>query len=158
MDDHRCGAITRAGGRCLNGRAERCPYHSDEERERGRASASPCEQDVPRDPRRHAIGGRDLHAAGWLLLGDLLESEDLDPARRASAGATLLRAIHGLGEPPESQERSAAEAALMGMVMHGLPPRDAEKWALAGEVFTPDALAMMRTWDPAGEPGFREAT
>jgi len=92
------------------------------------------------------------------LLGDLLESEDLDPARRASAGATLLRAIHGLGEPPESQERSAAEAALMGMVMHGLPPRDAEEWALAGEVFTPDALAMMRTWDPAGEPGFREAT
>ncbi len=157
MDESRCGAITRAGGRCMNRHGERCPYHSDEERGRARASVSTCEQEGPRDPRGIAIAGRDLHAAGWLLLGDLLGSDDVDPARRASAGATLLRAIHGLGEPPTSRERSAAAATLMGMVMHGIPPRDAEEWALAGEIFTPDGIAMMRTWDPAGEPGFREA-
>lgn len=140
----------------MNRNGARCPYHSEEQRARGRALDQwPASLDG--EPRVGAIASRDPHAVAWLLLGYLLDADELDAARRASAGATLLRVIQSLGEPPVSRERMAAEAALMGMVMHGLPPRDPEEWALAGEVFTPEGIAMMRGWDPIGEPGFSEA-
>jgi hypothetical protein len=153
-----CGAITRRGGRCQNSRGAACPYHTDEERTR--AAAEPEHRPDPESgggelsPGRDAIAKRDLHAVAWRLLEDLLEDDRVDAARRASAGATLIRVVEALGEPPVSRERAAAEIALRGMVMHGMPPRNAEEWALAEELFTPDAVAMFRTWEPGGDDAF----
>lgn len=107
-----------------------------------------------RDGHEGAIARRDLHAVAWRLLEELFEDDRVDAARRASAGATLIRVVEALGEPPVSRERAAAEIALRGMVMHGMPPRNAEEWALAEELFTADAIEMMRGWQPGGEPGF----
>lgn len=148
-----CGAITRKGGRCQNRLGDHCPYHTDEQR--ARASGPAPDTEARRQPgRREAIAGRDLHAVAWALLEDLLADDTLDAGRRASAGATLIRVVEGLGEPPVSRERAAAEIALRGMIMHGLPPRNAEEWALAEELFTPDAIAMFRTWKPGLEDAF----
>jgi hypothetical protein len=152
-----CGAITRKGGRCQNRRGAACPYHTDDERARAHAG-DPLDRDAPAAAapagRGNAIAGRDLHAVAWMLLEDLLEDDQVDAARRASAGATLIRVVEALGEPPVSREQAAAEIALRGMVMHGMPPRNAEEWALAEELFTPDAVAMFRTWKPGGEDAF----
>ncbi len=158
MDRAICGAITRKGGRCLNRRGPGCPYHTDEERARAHDSdqaggEAPPAMAAPA-PREPAIAGRDLHSVAWRLLEDLLEDERVDAARRASAGATLIRVVEALGEAPVSRERAAAEIALRGMVMHGMPPRNAEEWALAEELFTPDAIAMFRTWKPGGDDAF----
>jgi hypothetical protein len=148
-----CGAVTRNGGRCQNRLGDRCPYHTDEQRARAQSPAPGAA--APRRPgRREAIAGRDLHAVAWALLEDLLEDDGVDAARRASAGATLIRVVEGLGEPPVSGERAAAEIALRGMIMHGLPPRNEEEWALAEELFTPEAVAMFRTWKPGLEDAF----
>jgi hypothetical protein len=153
-----CGAITRKGGHCQNRRGAACPYHTDDQRARGRAEDPGESDDRPRGAgpaaRESAIAGRDLHAVAWRLLEDLLEDDRVDAARRASAGATLIRVVEALGEPPVSREQAAAEIALRGMVMHGMPPRNAEEWALAEELFTPDAIAMFRTWKPGGEDAF----
>lgn len=153
-----CGAITRKGGRCQNRRGTECPYHTDDERKRGHAGDQFGGETEPRGAapagRDKAIAGRDLHAVAWLLLEDLLEDDRVDAARRASAGATLIRVVEALGEAPVSRERAAAEIALRGMVMHGMPPRNAEEWALAQELFTPDAIAMFRTWKPGGDDAF----
>lgn len=158
MEDAVCGAITRKGGRCQNRNGANCPYHTDDQRARGHAE-DPTEGDArPRgaasETRENAIPVRDLHAVAWRLLEDLLEDDRVDAARRASAGATLIRVVEALGEPPVSRERAAAEIALRGMVMHGMPPRNAEEWALAEELFTPDAVTMFRTWKPGGEDAF----
>lgn len=150
-----CGAITRKGRRCQNSRGAACPYHTDEERTRAAAGSEPNAKGREDSPaRRDAIARRDLHAVAWRLLEDLLEDDGVDAARRASAGATLIRVVEALGEPPVSRERALAEIALRGMVMHGMPPRNAEEWALAEELFTPDAIAMFRTWEPGGEDAF----
>lgn len=151
-----CGAITRKGGLCQNRRGAACPYHTDDERARATSAQEPIAQEreegIP--GRRDAITARDLHAVAWRLLEDLLEDDRVDAARRASAGATLIRVVEALGEPPVSREQAAAETALRGMVMHGMPPRNAEEWALAEELFTPDAIAMFRTWKPGGDDAF----
>jgi len=148
-----CGAITRKGGRCQNRLGAACPYHTDEQRAHA-STGEPGAEGRNRPLRRDAIAGRDLHAVAWALLEELLEDERVDAARRASAGATLIRVVEGLGEPPVSRERAAAEIALRGMIMHGLPPRNAEEWALAEELFTPEAIAMFRTWKPGLEDAF----
>lgn len=158
MEDAVCGAITRKGGHCQNRNGANCPYHTDDQRARGHAEL-PIEGDArPRggasETGKNAIAGRDLHAVAWRLLEDLLEDDRVDAARRASAGATLIRVVEALGEAPVSRERAAAEIALRGMVMHGMPPRNAEEWALAEELFTPDAITMFRTWKPGGEDAF----
>src|SRR3990172_6249214 len=89
-----CGAITRKGGRCQNRRGAACPYHTDDERARAHAG-DPLDRDAPAAAapagRGNAIAGRDLHAVAWMLLEDLLEDDRVDAARRASAGATLIR-------------------------------------------------------------------
>ncbi len=150
-----CGAITRKGGRCQNRLGADCPYHSDEQRARAAASPPPGAPDPNRGRMRSdAVAARDLHGVAWALLEGLLADDTVDAARKASAGATLIRVVSGLGEPPVSRERAAAEIALRGMIMHGLPPRNAEEWALAEELFTPEAVAMFRTWKPGLEDAF----
>ena len=145
--------MTRKGGRCQNRKGPNCPYHTNAERSRT-TPAEPGDTAAPSRRGDDAVAKRDLHAVAWQLLEDLLEDDRVDAARRASAGATLIRVVEALGEPPVSRERAAAEIALRGMVMHGMPPRNAEEWALAEELFTPDALEMIRTWPPGGDDAF----
>ena len=96
-----CGAITRKGGRCQNRLGADCPYHSDEQRARAAASPPPGAPDPKRGRMRSAaVAARDLHGVAWALLEGLLADDTVDAARKASAGATLIRVVDGLGEPP----------------------------------------------------------
>ncbi len=61
--------------------------------------------------------------------------------------ATVMRILITLGPEPLSKEGALREAALIGRVMGGQPPRDAEEWALAESIFEADAVAEFRRWE-----------
>jgi hypothetical protein len=87
-----------------------------------------------------AIEARDLYEVAWDLLAESVNGEP----RNASLISTLIRVLASLGSPPLDDERALAEAALRGLVMNGLAPRNPKEWALAEETFDDDTLADLR--------------
>lgn len=68
-------------------------------------------------------------------------------ASRAGVLATVMRVLAGLGPEPLAQEQALRDVELMGLVMHGLPPRNAAEWQRARELFHEDALTEFQRWD-----------
>lgn len=76
---------------------------------------------------------RDPLAAAWNVI-DALWREECEPPR-AQAIIAALRLVVAAGEAPLEADRALREAEVLGLAMHGLPPRDAEEAALAEELF-----------------------
>jgi hypothetical protein len=91
-----------------------------------------------------AIISRDLHELAWWAMEALI-AEKLEPGR-ASALATVMRALHALGEAPEDDEQRWERIALEARLANGLPPADEAGWALAERVLDPETLAEIRQW------------
>ncbi|GIW17961.1 MAG: hypothetical protein KatS3mg064_1118 [Tepidiforma sp.] len=95
---------------------------------------------------RRAPGERDPLAAAWNVI-DALWREECEPPR-AQAIIAALRLVVAAGQAPLEAERALREAEVLGLAMHGLPPRDAEEAALAEELFG------RRYWEEGeGDPG-----
>ena len=69
----------------------------------------------------------------------LFRSGELEPPR-ASVLAAIVRVLAGLGPDPLSEHEALAEVELRGLLMHGIPPKNAEQWARAERVFAPETL------------------
>ena len=124
-----------------------------------RTGSRPGVRESPPAPRltdwneREAFAAKDLRAVGWLVL-ERLFIEACEPAR-ASAAATLIRALSALGDAPADEEEQNRIITLHGLLMNGFQPRDAEEWELAERVFGPERMAEFRRWralrdDPPG--------
>lgn len=84
-------------------------------------------------PRRRTPAERDPLAAAWRLI-DALWHEECEPSR-AQAIIAALRLVFAAGQVPYDRDRALREAELLGLAMHGLPPRDDEEARLAEELF-----------------------
>jgi hypothetical protein len=103
----------------------------------GEASAAP-----------DAVAGRDLGRLGWWVLERLADGS-MEP-RRAGVFASMMRVVAAMGPDGATREEQLRETALRGVLMHGIPPRDAEEWALAERIFTADAIEEFHRWTPLG--------
>lgn len=120
--------------------------------------ATPGEGANRRRPRRRSPAERDPLAAAWNVI-DALWREECEPPRAQAIIAALRLVIAG-GQAPLEAERALREAEVLGLAMHGLPPRDAEEAALAEELFgrrywedgEGDAGAGARAGDGAAHP------
>ncbi|MDW8047010.1 MAG: hypothetical protein RMK15_07010, partial [Chloroflexota bacterium] len=105
--EERCGARTKAGGRCQWPAGE-CPWHGG--RRRRPVPAQRSERSLPRDPA----------ALAWWAIGEVVAGR-LDP-RAASVVAALLRVLTKLESNELPAEAAAAAALLRGRLLHGVPP------------------------------------
>ena len=144
MPETRCGAPTRGGSACRF-LADRCPHEAHararDERPTGARPSSPV----------GAIRERDLRALGWWLIEETLAGRVTPP--ETSAINRMMHTLLQLGPTPEADELALQEVALRGLLMHGVPPRTAEEWRRAGEVFDDEALAEFRRWASAEDSG-----
>lgn len=145
MPEKRCGAPTRGGSACRFP-IDRCPHeshgHARETNPRGEQTPSPVT----------AIREHDLRALGWWLIEETLAGRITPP--EASAVNRMMHTLLQLGPAPEADELALQEVALRGLLMHGVPPRTAEEWRRAAEIFDDEALAEFRRWaSPEGENG-----
>jgi hypothetical protein len=102
-----------------------------------------------RDP-PDALAERDANGVAWWLLDRLiLEGSDWDA--RARVIGPLLRLAATIPPAGASRAEALAETALRGVLMHGIPPRNTEEWALAERLFDDAALAEFRRWKALGE-------
>lgn len=93
---------------------------------------------------RETFVSKDLRGVGWLVLERLFIGE-FEPAK-ASAAATVIRALTALGDAPADEEEQNRVIALHGMLMNGFQPRDEAEWALAEQVFGPERMNEFRRW------------
>ena len=84
----------------------------------------------------------DLREVAWWMVQQILKA-DLD-AQRAGALVSLMRLISSLGPEPMALEEALAEVELRGLIMHGIPPRNAEEWERASRIFSADSLAEFK--------------
>ncbi len=146
MAETRCGAPTRGGSPCRFP-IDRCP-HEAHTASRGAGGGPP-----PPPPPSEAVRERDLHTLVWWLIEETLAGRITPP--EASAVNRMMHTLLELGPTPEADEQALQEVALRGLLMHGVPPRTAEEWKRASEIFDEAALAEFRRWDTreADRPG-----
>ena len=139
MANARCGAPTRGGSPCRFP-IDRCP-HGGHAAARGEGAETPAPSPSPAD----AVRERDLRTLVWWLIEETLAGRITPP--EASAVNRMMHTLLELGPGPEADEQALQEVALRGLLMHGVPPRTAEEWKRAAEVFDDAALAEFRRWD-----------
>ena len=150
MDERRCGAPTRKGTPCRLLAGE-CEYHTvwRAARTRGDRAAVVAPSPPPAfDASRAtpaALQQRDLRGLGWWVIERVL-GEEL-PAQNASVLASVMRILATLGPEPLAEEEAWKEVELRGLLMHGDPPRNAEEWRRAAEIFDDASLAEFRRWE-----------
>ncbi len=105
-------------------RLRRWPAMAMERRDRAPERPSPR--------RRRPPSERDPLAAAWRVI-DALWREECEP-QRAQAIIAALRLVFAAGQAPLERDRALREAELLGLLMHGLPPRDEAERALAEEL------------------------
>lgn len=154
----RCNATTKKGTPCTF-LAEECPHRKSglhRERETGPAAMrTSAALDFPSPPPAarqgptriaRAFAERDLRGVLWEVLESLVMSDA--EGKTATAAASIARAIASLGEETGDREQSLRETAVIGSVMHGIPPRDAAQWAIAERLFDAETVRALREWDP----------
>lgn len=92
-----------------------------------------------------AIQSRDPLALQWWVIERIIDGALQPPQAAAISG--VVRTLANL--PPGARDEAAALAsiALRGQLMHGIPPRTPEQWALAATMFDDEALAEFRRWE-----------
>lgn len=91
----------------------------------------------------------ELRAFGWWVIRGLLGGAIGE--RKGAVLVSAARLVAGLGPDGDALDEALAATVLRGRVMHGLPPEDEAQWELAASLFTPDALAELRSWDTSVE-------
>lgn len=93
-----------------------------------------------------AFEARDLRSVAWIWLQQL--TSELS-SRNGATAASWARLILNLGEEPAGEDDVREEAAVVGSILHGIPPRDDRQWALAEEIFDPQTMRDIRSWGRA---------
>jgi hypothetical protein len=161
--EEKCGATTKAGGRC-NYRRARCPHH-----QKGRAAANQLRPSIPTtelevaagddsslaagraqvgygpELRDRALEERDARRLAWWVAGEM--ARGTLETQRGTVLSSVLRLLHTMGPEPADQEDALAEVEMRGMLMHGLPPRDPEEWARAERTFNDEAMGEFHRWE-----------
>lgn len=75
-------------------------------------------------------------------------SEDAASPAYAARFVHAIKATEAMGEEPETLQEQMAMAALLGGVMHGIPPRDREQWELLEQNFDRRTLLDLYRWYP----------
>jgi hypothetical protein len=145
----KCGAPTKAGTPCRWGRDEcRIAAHRDWHLRgsRTRSGKGPSGATAPARARPipAAIGRGDIAGVAWWALegvaGGSLESGT------AMVMASLLRVLLAAGDTAPPDDDALLEVELRGLLMHGLPPRNGEEWAVAEARFSAEAMDEVRRW------------
>lgn len=141
-----------------------CKHHQDKPGSKQQTAPEPRETGAAVDaaepgpmPSPEVWKKRDLRGLAWWAAEHLLNGTL--PTANVTALNGLMRVLIALGDDPSDEADVLAEIELRGIIMHGMPPRDEEEWALAERVFDADAIAEFRRWDsrlteryPAGTP------
>ena len=149
-----CGAKTMAGGSCRWPRAT-CKFHLSADREPAAAVINPVvEHEEPQQESSALPEGQDLRELGWWIIENTVSSGLT--TQQASVVASVMRVLVSLGPAPDDEETRLREIELQAHLMHGFPPRSAEEWELAAQLYDDSALREFRRWRPLDEPGNRE--
>lgn len=60
----------------------------------------------------------------------------------------VLESLHRLGETGEDRELALKEAAVIGSIMHGIPPNSPENWTIAEKFYDVTTLDFLRHMHP----------
>jgi hypothetical protein len=101
--------------------------------------------------RRRPPSERDPLAAAWRVV-DALWRDECEPPR-AQAIIAALRVVFAAGQAPLDRDRALREAEVLGLAMHGLPPRDEAEQELARELFGRDYWGGVGAGAPTGDVG-----
>lgn len=133
-----CSAATPSGHTCHH-LAGRCPFHPVPE-----STPAPGPEPTAKPARP------DPHRFIYDALQSVVEGR-ANPTVVNRLVRTLAIASR-IGPPPLDRDRAAEETMILGMAMHGLPPRDEHEWELARGIFTAEGLHSLATWLHASEP------
>lgn len=156
MAKERCGAKTKGGTPC-RWAIDRCTHQSHRiEREgrdrRGEANAPWPAEDDPRPQGLTpppAVDEHDLHGLGWWTIRNAITGDLETP--RAAVVATVMRVLAALGPEPVAQEEALRDVELLGVIMHGVPPRNPAEWERARQLFDADGIEEFERWVALGE-------
>jgi hypothetical protein len=156
MARERCGATTKTDGHCRYPAAE-CPYKSHRiEREANARKSRDVSAQPPDDAHRPAgltpppaVDEHDLHGLGWWTIRNAITGDLETP--RAAVVATVMRVLAGLGPEPMEEQEALRDVELLGVIMHGVPPRSAAEWERAHQLFDADAIEEFERWVALGE-------
>lgn len=142
--NEKCGA-TLANGRGCAFPAGRCPSHE----ELRPAAAEPEVADVPAPApraRKRKPETPDIRK---------LAQDALEAVSNSNASPTLatrfvhaVRAVEAMGPSKGDEVENLREAALLGSIMHGIPPRDREDWEYLEEIMDPYSMHLLYRWYP----------
>ena len=127
-----CSAATPSGHTCHH-LAGRCPFHPVPE-----STPAPGPEPTAKPARP------DPHRFIYDALQSVVEGR-ANPTVINRLVRTLAIASR-LGPPPLDRDQEAEEAILLGIVMHGIPPRTEREWELARDTFTAEGLHTLATW------------
>lgn len=142
--NEKCGEVLATGQGCAFP-AGRCPVH-EESRPTDPEPAGPDEgaQTTPaRTPRAQTTDIRNLAHEALKAVSELNASPTL-----ATRFVNAIKATQSLGEPEWTFDEKFAEAALLGSIMHGIPPRDREDWEELEKTHDPYTLQLLYRWYP----------
>lgn len=92
-----------------------------------------------------AIQARDPLALQWWVIERIIDGALQPPQAAAISG--VVRTLANLPPGAGDQATTLASIALRGRLMHGIPPRSPEQWALAATMFDDEALVEFRRWE-----------
>jgi hypothetical protein len=129
-----CGATLKSGRKCAFP-IDRCPAH-EQRRAAERAGGAPPVDARPPDMRT-------LARAALQAFSD----SNLSPTL-ATRFVNAIKTTESMGEPARDSAETLREAAIMGGIMHGIPPRDREDWEMLEEIMDPYTMLMLYRWYP----------
>lgn len=105
-----------------------------------------------------AYEDRDLRTVAWRFLSEIRHSRDF--LKYSAPAASMMRVVFAQGDEPEDRAAAIAETAVIGSILHGIAPRDADQWAIAERIYDEAALEDLRHWTPLlgqfGQPPRRD--
>jgi hypothetical protein len=93
-----------------------------------------------------AYRDHDLRQVAWSFLSEIRHSADF--LKYSAPAASMMRVILAQGEEPPDRAIALAETAVIGSILHGIAPRDAEQWAIAERLYDEARLEDFRHWTP----------
>ena len=100
----------------------------------------------PTNAELEALASRNLRDFTWYALEGVLRA--LGWERGGAVIASLIRALIAQGEDKMDLSEASAIAVVNGLMVHGIPPRNEEEWEVAGRIYEPKIVELLKTWPP----------
>lgn len=93
-----------------------------------------------------AATARDVHAYAWTVIPAIITGEI--PRELAAVAVSACRALIALPQEDAGRESALREAAAIGALVHGVPPRDEAEWEVLRGLFDDATLEQLAAEKP----------